>query len=86
MKNAKVILIVLAILLAAIVAWVVVGVVMSIAKVVLVLALIIFGVSIFRKLAGKSKPQQLSQNDGDRELNETLRQLEELKRSQQLTK
>ena len=86
MKNAKLILTALAILLAAIVVWMIVGVVVAIVKVLFVLALVVFGVSIFRKLSGKSKPQQLADNDGDRELNETLRQLEEIKRSQQLTK
>ena len=87
MKNAKLILTALAILLAAIVVWMVVGFVVTIVKILFVLALIVFGVSIFRKLAGKSKPQQLAEQDGDRELNETLRQLEEIKRrQQQLTK
>ena len=86
MKNAKLILIALAILLAAIAVWVVVGVVVTIVKFLFVLALIVFGISIVRKLAGKSKPQALGGKDDDRELNETLRQLEEIKRRQQLTK
>jgi hypothetical protein len=86
MKNAKLILIALAILLAAIAVWVVVGVVVTIVKFLFVLALIVFGISIIRKLTGKSKPQELHAQDGDRELNEALRQLEEIKSRQQLTK
>jgi hypothetical protein len=86
MKNAKLILFVLAILAAAIVVWMVVGVVFTIVKFLFVLAIIVFGISIFRKLAGKSKPDELAEKDGDRELNESLRQLEEIKRRQQLTK
>jgi septal ring-binding cell division protein DamX len=86
MKNGKLILTALAILLAAIVVWAVVGVVITIVKFLFVLAVIVFGISIFRKLAGKSKPQQLAEKDEDRELNESLRQLEEIKRRQQLTK
>ena len=82
MKNAKLILLALAILVAAVVVWVVVGVVITIVKFLFVLALIVFGVSIFRKLAGKSRSQQLEERDGDRELNESLRQLEEIKRRQ----
>ena len=86
MKNAKLILVALAILVAAIVVWMVVGVVVTIVKFLFVLAVIVFGISIFRKLSGKSSPQQLADKDGDRELNESLRQLEEIKRRQQLTK
>jgi UPF0716 family protein affecting phage T7 exclusion len=85
MKNGKIILLALAILLAAIAVWVVVGVVITIVKFLLVLAVIVFGISIFRKLTGKSKPQ-LAEKDEDRELNESLRQLEEIKRRQQLIK
>ena len=86
MKNAKLILTALAILVAALVVWFVVGVVVTIVKFLFVLALIVFGISIFRKLAGKSKPQQLEDKGEDRELNESLRQLEEIKRRQQLIK
>lgn len=82
MKNAKLIMIALAILLAAIAVWVVVGVVVTIVKFLFVLALIVFGISIVAKLAGKSKPAQLPEKDNDRELNESLRQLEEIKRKQ----
>ncbi|MDT4897709.1 MAG: hypothetical protein QOH25_2786 [Acidobacteriota bacterium] len=82
MKNAKLILLALAILVAAIVVWMVVGVVITIVKFLFVLAVIVFGISIFRKLAGKSTPEQLEERDGDRELNESLRQLEEIKRRQ----
>ncbi len=86
MKNGKLILTALAILLAAIAVWVVVGFVITIVKFLLVLAVIVFGISIFRKLSGKSKPEQLAEKDEDRELNESLRQLEEIKRRQQLIK
>lgn len=82
MKNGKLILTALAILLAAIVVWVLVGVVITIVKFLLVLAVIVFGISIFRKLSGKSSPQQIAEKDEDRELNESLRQLEEIKRRQ----
>lgn len=82
MKNAKLILIALAILLAAIVVWTVVGVVITIVKFLLVAAVILFGISIFRKLSGKKKPRQLAERDEDRELNEAMRQLEEIKRRQ----
>jgi len=80
MKNAKLILAALAILVAAMVVWFLVGFVITIVKVLLFLAVIIFAVSIVGKLSGKSKPQQLEENDADRELNESLRQLEEIKR------
>lgn len=82
MKNAKLILTALAILVAAIVVWALVGVVITIVKFLLVVAIILFGISIFRKLSGKSKPRQLEENDADRELNEARRQLEEIKRGQ----
>jgi membrane protein implicated in regulation of membrane protease activity len=82
MKNAKLILIALAVLVAAIVAWFVVGVVITIVKFLLVVAVILFAVSVFRKLSGKSKPPELKENDSDRELNEAMRQLEEIKRKQ----
>jgi len=86
MKNGKLILIALAILLAAIAVWVVVGFVFTIVKFLFVLAIVVFGISIFSKLFGKSNPQQLEGNTGDRELNEAMRQMEEIKRRQQLTK
>ncbi|HUQ32732.1 MAG TPA: hypothetical protein VM095_11470 [Pyrinomonadaceae bacterium] len=82
MKNAKLILLALAILLAAILVWTIVGFVVTAVKFLFVLAIIVFGVSIFRKLAGKSGPERLAEKDTDRELNETLRQLEEIKRRQ----
>jgi septal ring-binding cell division protein DamX len=82
MKNAKLILMALAILLAAISVWVVVGIAITVVKFLFVLAIIVLGISIFRKLAGKSSPQQITEKDGDRELNESLRQLEEIKRRQ----
>jgi hypothetical protein len=86
MKNAKLILTALGILLAVISVWMVIGFVVSLVKLLFVLAVIVLGVSIFRKLAGKSAPAQIAEHEGDRELNETLRQLEELKRGHQLTK
>jgi cobalamin biosynthesis protein CobD/CbiB len=86
MKNAKPILAALAILLAALVVWFLVGVVVTIVKFLFVLALIVFGVSIFRKLSGKTGSRHLGERYDNRELNEATRQLEEIKRRQQLTK
>ena len=82
MKNAKLILAALAILVALMVVWFVVGVVITIAKVLLVLGVILLAATVVRKFLGKSKPRQLEENDADRELNESLRQLEEIKRRQ----
>ncbi|HKR02559.1 MAG TPA: hypothetical protein VJT09_17915 [Pyrinomonadaceae bacterium] len=82
MKNAKLILTAIAILVAALVVWAVVGVVITIVKFLLVLAVIVFGISVFRKLSGKSKSPELAEKDSDRELNEAMRQLEEIKRKQ----
>ena len=81
-KNAKLILLALAILVAAAVIWAVVGFVISIVKILFVVAVIVLGVSIVRKLAGKSEPPRLAERDEDRELNEAMRQLEEIKRRQ----
>ena len=86
MKNAKLILTTLAIVLAAIVVWITIGLIITVIQFAFVIALIVFGISIYRKLSGKSKPQQLGDTGGDRELNEALRQLEEIKHRQQLTK
>ena len=82
MKNAKLILLALAILVAAAAIWAIVGVVISIVKILFVVAVIVLGVSIFKKLAGKSEPRRLPESDDDRELNEAVRQLEEIKRRQ----
>jgi uncharacterized membrane protein YcaP (DUF421 family) len=83
MKNAKLILTALAILIAAAIVWAVVGVVITIVKFLLVIALILFAVSIFKKLSGKSKPRrELEENDSDRALKEAMRELEEIKRKQ----
>jgi hypothetical protein len=82
MKNAKLILIALALLLAAIGVWMIVGIVVNIVKFLFVLAVVVLGVSIYRKLAGKSGPRELDERDADRELSEPLRQLEEIKRRQ----
>ena len=86
MKHAKIILIALGVFLAVIGVLAVIGIVITIVKFLFLLALIVVGISLFRKLAGKSKPPELTEKDYDRELNESLRQLEELKRRQQLTK
>ena len=59
MKNGKLILTALAILLAAIAVWVLVGVVVTVVKFLFVLAVIVFGISIFRKLFGKSETGSL---------------------------
>ena len=82
MKNAKLILAALAILVALMVVWFVVGVVITIAKVLLVLGVILLAATVVQKFLGKSKPRQLEENDADRELNESLRELEEIKRRQ----
>jgi large-conductance mechanosensitive channel len=82
LKNAKLILAAIAILIAGLVVWALVGVVITIVKFLLLLAVILFGVSIFRKLSGKSKPRELDENDSDGELAEAMRQLEEIKRKQ----
>jgi membrane protein implicated in regulation of membrane protease activity len=86
MKNAKLILTVLAIVFAIIALWVTIGLIITIIQFAFVIALVVFGIAIYRKLSGKSQPQQLADTDGDRELKEALRQLEEIKRRQQLTK
>ena len=82
LKNAKFILLALAILVAAAVIWFVVGFVISIVKILFFVAVIVFGIAIVKKLAGKSEPRRLEENDDDRELNEAMRQLEEIKRRQ----
>lgn len=81
-KNAKLILLALAILLAAAAIWAVVGFVISIVKILFFVAVIVLGISIFKKLVGKSEPRRLEENDDERELNEAVRQLEEIKRRQ----
>jgi membrane protein implicated in regulation of membrane protease activity len=82
MKNARLILIALAILIAAAVVWAVAGVVITLVKLLFVLAVAIFVISGIRKLSGKSRPHKLEEKDSDRELNEAMRQLEEIKRRQ----
>ena len=82
LKNAKLILLALAILVAAAVIWFVVGFVISIVKILFFVAVIVLGISIIKKLAGKSEPRRLEERDDDRELNEAMRQLEEIKRRQ----
>ena len=82
MKNGKLVLIALAILVAAMVIWFVMGLVISLVKIVLFVAVMLFAFTIIKKLSGKSTPQQIEENDTDRELNESIRQLEEIKRQQ----
>ena len=86
MKNAKLILLALGILAAAMVVWFLVGVVVSIVKILFVVAVIVLGISVIRKLTGKSRPAQLGEPYSDGELKEAMRQLEEIKQRQQLTK
>jgi purine-cytosine permease-like protein len=85
MKNAKLILTALAILIAAVIVWTIVGFVFLAVKVLFVLAIILFIATMIRKLSKKSRPNELEDNGPDRELNEALRQLEEIK-SRQLIK
>ncbi|HKQ51228.1 MAG TPA: DUF1328 domain-containing protein [Pyrinomonadaceae bacterium] len=82
LKNAKILLVAVAILAAILGVLAVIGFVMWLAKILFFVALIVFGIVIYRKLAGKSEPRRLEENDGDRELNEAMRQLEEIKRRQ----
>ena len=82
LKNAKLLLVAAAILVAVLGVLAVIGFVMWLAKILFFVALVVFGVIIYRKLAGKSAPRRLEENDSDRELNEAMRQLEEIKRRQ----
>jgi membrane protein implicated in regulation of membrane protease activity len=85
MKNAKLILTAIAILVAAFIVWMLVGFVVLAVKVLFVLAILLFLATMIRKLSGKSRPREIAENDSDRELNEAMRQLEEIK-SRQLIK
>jgi uncharacterized membrane protein YqaE (UPF0057 family) len=80
LKNAKLILIALAILLAAVVVWAVVGFVVMAVKVLFVLAVVLFITSMISKLSKKAKTGELEDKSPDRELNEAMRQIEEIKR------
>jgi membrane protein implicated in regulation of membrane protease activity len=82
LRNAKLILTAIAILIAAVIVWFVVGLVVKIVMFALFVAVILLAVKVFRKIAGKSEPKQIEEDDTDRELNESLRQLEEIKRKQ----
>jgi membrane protein implicated in regulation of membrane protease activity len=82
LKNAKLILWAAAILVAVLGVIAVIGFVVWLAKILFFVALVVFGVVIYRKLAGKSEPRRLDERDDDRELKEAMRQLEELKRKQ----
>ena len=55
LKNAKVILAAIAILIAAVVVWALVGVIVTIVKLLLLLAVILFGVSINPNLANSTR-------------------------------
>ncbi|HYJ45347.1 MAG TPA: hypothetical protein VEV81_01950 [Pyrinomonadaceae bacterium] len=82
LKNAKLILAAIAILVAAFIVWTLVGFVVLAVKVLFVLALVLFVASMIKKLSGKSSPREIEENGSDHELNEAMRQLEELKRRQ----
>jgi membrane protein implicated in regulation of membrane protease activity len=82
LKNAKFILWAAAILVAVLGVLAVIGFVVWLAKILFFVALVVFGVVIYRKLAGKSEPRRLDERDDDRELKEAMRQLEEIKRKQ----
>jgi len=82
MKNAKLILTIIGILVAAFVVMTIIGFIILAVKVLFVLAVVLFIAAMVRRLSGKSKPRELAENDSDRELNEAMRQLEEIKRRQ----
>lgn len=82
LKNAKIILLVVAVIAAALAVMAVVGFVIWLAKILFFVALVVFGIAVYKKLTGKSAPRRLEENDGDRELKEAMRQLEEIKRRQ----
>ena len=82
LKNAKLLLVAAAILVAVLGVLAVIGFVMWLAKILFFVALVVVGIAIYKKLAGKSEPRRLEENDGDRELKEAMRQLEEIKRRQ----
>ena len=86
LKNIKLILTAVAILIAAAIVWFIVGVVMKIVMFALFVAVVLLAIKVFTKIAGKSRPREIAEDDTDRELNEALRQLEEIKRRQQLVK
>ncbi|HEX8889007.1 MAG TPA: hypothetical protein VF779_07510 [Pyrinomonadaceae bacterium] len=82
MKNAKLILIILGILIAAFVVMTVIGFIIWAVQILFVIAVVLFIAAMVKKLSGKSKQRELSENDSDRELKEAMRQLEEIKRRQ----
>ena len=82
MKNAKLILTIIAILIAAFVVMTIIGFIILAVKVLFVLGVVFFIATMIRKLSAKSKPRELEEHDSDRELNEAMRQLEEIKRRQ----
>ena len=82
LRNAKLILTAIAIFIAAAIVWFIVGLVAKIVMFALFVAVIFVAVKVFTKLAGRSKPREIEENDTDRELNEAMRQLEEIKRRQ----
>ena len=82
LKKTKLILTALAILVAAVIVWVVVAFVVWAVKILFVLALVLFIASMVRKLSKKSERHQIEEKNSERELNEAMRQLEEIKRRQ----
>ena len=82
LKNAKLILTALAILAAAAIIFVIVGFIVWALQILFVVAIVLFIALMVRKLSGKSKRHEIEEKDSDRELNEALRQLEEIKRKQ----
>ncbi|HKC65472.1 MAG TPA: hypothetical protein VKB86_17655 [Pyrinomonadaceae bacterium] len=82
LKNAKLILTALAILAAAAIIFVIVGFVIWALQILFVIAIVLFIAFMVRKLSGKSKRHEIEEKDSDRELNEAIRQLEEIKRKQ----
>jgi hypothetical protein len=82
MKNIKIILTIIGILAAIFIVLTIIGFIILAAKILFVLAIVLFIAAMYRKLSGKSKPRELAENDSDRELNEAMRQLEEIKRRQ----
>ena len=82
MKNAKLILTVLAVLIAAVLTWVVVGLVVTVVKFLLVAGLaLVVGYAVL-KLYRKAAPPELGEGDAGRELEQGTRRMEESGRRQ----
>jgi membrane protein implicated in regulation of membrane protease activity len=82
LKKGKLILAALALLVIAAIVLAIVSFVWTALKVLFVLAVVLFAASMVRKLMKRSKRYEIEEKDSDRELNEALRQLEEIKRKQ----